>query len=71
MADYSILHWHGGLRACTSAATAAGAGPGPRPVEPPPSSVGGLEGNVRALAVYPDNPRRLLAGYRHLGPVPQ
>ena len=30
--------------------------------EPPPSAVGGLEGNVRALAVYPDNPRRLLAG---------
>ncbi|MDE0191235.1 MAG: glycosyl hydrolase, partial [Gammaproteobacteria bacterium] len=24
--------------------------------------VGGLEGNVRALAVYPDDPHRLLAG---------
>ena len=29
--------------------------------------VGGLEGNVRALAVYPDNPERLLAGSDRTG----
>ena len=30
--------------------------------EPLPGTVGGLEGNVRALAVYPDNAQRILAG---------
>jgi photosystem II stability/assembly factor-like uncharacterized protein len=29
---------------------------------PPAMAVAGLEGNVRALAVYPDSPHRLLAG---------
>ena len=33
----------------------------------PDSGVGGLEGNVRALAVYPDNPHRILAGSDRMG----
>ncbi len=33
----------------------------------PDTGVGGLEGNVRALAIYPDDPHRILAGSDRMG----
>ena len=61
MADYSIFIGTAGFGLHISR-DGGGSWAGAASSEPPPSAVGGLEGTVRALAVYPDNPHRLLAG---------
>ena len=61
MGDYSIFIGTVGFGLHISR-DGGGSWAGAASSEPPPSAVGGLEGNVRALAVYPDNPHRLLAG---------